>query len=50
MNLDDMDRYIIQTTLERTGNNTLAAARALGASRETLRYRIRKYGIKSPDR
>ncbi len=50
MNLDDMDRYIIETTLERTGHNTVAAARALGASRETLRYRIRKYGIKSTER
>jgi two-component system response regulator AtoC len=50
MNLDDMDRHIIETTLERTGNNTVAAARALGTSRETLRYRIRKYGIKSPER
>jgi len=50
MNLDDMDRHIIETTLERTGHNTLAAARALGTSRETLRYRIRKYGIKTPDR
>lgn len=50
MNLDDMDRHIIETTLERTGNNTLAAARSLGTSRETLRYRIRKYGIKSPER
>ena len=50
MNLDDMDRYIIETTLERVGHNTVAAARALGASRETLRYRIRKYGIKLPER
>jgi len=50
MNLDDMDRYIIETTLERVGFNTVAAARALGASRETLRYRIKKYGIRLPDR
>ena len=50
MNLDDMDRHIIETTLERTRHNTVAAARALGTSRETLRYRIRKYGIKTPDR
>ena len=50
MNLDDMDRHIIETTLERTGHNPLAAARSLGTSRETLRYRIRKYGIKTPDR
>ena len=50
MNLDDMDRHIIESTLERTRHNTVAAARALGTSRETLRYRIRKYGIKTPNR
>ncbi len=50
MNLDDMDRHIIEFALERTKHNTVAAARALGTSRETLRYRIRKYGIKTPDR
>ncbi|MGH8477773.1 MAG: sigma-54-dependent transcriptional regulator [Methylococcales bacterium] len=45
MNLDDMDRYIIQNALERTQFNITAAARALGTTRETLRYRIRKYGL-----
>jgi DNA-binding NtrC family response regulator len=45
MNLDDMDRHIIQTAVERSGHNIVAAARALGTTRETLRYRIRKYGI-----
>jgi DNA-binding NtrC family response regulator len=45
MNLEDMDRYIIETALERTGGNIVAAARALGTTRETLRYRVRKYGI-----
>jgi DNA-binding NtrC family response regulator len=45
MNLDDMDCFIIRTALERSGNNTVAAARALGTTRETLRYRIRKYGL-----
>ena len=45
MALDDMDKYIIETTLQRLNNNIAAAARALGTTRETLRYRIRKYGI-----
>ncbi len=45
MNLDDMDRYIIQIALERSQYNTTAAARTLGTTRETLRYRIRKYGL-----
>lgn len=46
MALDDMDCYIIRTTLERHDGNVTAAARALGTTRETLRYRIRKYGLK----
>ena len=46
MDLDDMDRYIIETTLNRMHGNVTAAARALGTTRETLRYRVRKYGLK----
>lgn len=49
MALDDMDRFIIKTALERSGNNLTAAARALGATRETLRYRVRKYHLKSSE-
>jgi len=45
MALDDMDRHIIQTALERHGHNVMATARALGTTRETLRYRIQKYGL-----
>lgn len=45
MALDDMDRFIIKTALDRAGNNLTAAARALGATRETLRYRVRKYQL-----
>ena len=46
MALDDMDKFIIKTALERADNNLMAAARALGATRETLRYRVRKYNLK----
>ncbi|UOA08993.1 sigma-54 dependent transcriptional regulator [Methylobacter sp. S3L5C] len=49
MALDDMDRFIIKTTLERADNNLTAAARALSATRETLRYRVRKYNLKTVD-
>lgn len=45
MVLDDMDRHIIQTALERNNCNVTATARALGTTRETLRYRINKYGL-----
>ena len=46
MDLDDMDRYIIESTLHRHQGNVTGAARALGTTRETLRYRIRKYGLR----
>jgi two-component system response regulator AtoC len=49
MALDDMDKFIIKTALERADYNLTAAARDLGATRETLRYRVRKYNLKSVD-
>ena len=49
MALDDMDRFIIKTALDRADNNLTAAARDLGATRETLRYRVRKYHLKTVD-
>ena len=45
MSLDDMDRLIVRTALERSGFNLSAAARALGTSRQTVRYRAAKYGL-----
>ncbi|NOT12234.1 MAG: sigma-54-dependent Fis family transcriptional regulator [Methylococcaceae bacterium] len=49
MALDDMDKFIIKTALDRAENNLTAAARDLGATRETLRYRVRKYNLKIDD-
>lgn len=49
MALEDMDRFIIKTALERADNNLAAATRALGTTRETLRYRVRKYNLKTTD-
>lgn len=45
MALEDMDRHIIQTALARHNFNVTATARALGTTRETLRYRIQKYDL-----
>ncbi|MEZ5840766.1 MAG: sigma-54 dependent transcriptional regulator [Hyphomicrobiales bacterium] len=45
MMLEEMDRFIIATALERHGHNVMATARALGTTRETLRYRMQKYGL-----
>lgn len=47
MALEDMDRFIIKTALEMHDYNVTATARALGSTRETLRYRIQKYGLSS---
>ena len=47
MTLDEMEAYLIQMALEKTNYNVAAAARALGTTRQTLRYRIEKYGLKS---
>jgi two-component system response regulator AtoC len=49
MNLDDMERTILGAALERSHHNVTAAARLLGTSRETLRYRVNKHGLKSED-
>ena len=35
--------------LERSNRNVAAAARLLGTSRETVRYRVNKFGLKSDD-
>jgi DNA-binding NtrC family response regulator len=48
MSLEAMDRKIIETALARQAFNVTATARVLGTTRETLRYRIRKYGIELP--
>jgi two-component system response regulator AtoC len=45
MGLEDMDKRIIQATLERHEFNVTATARALSTTRETLRYRINKHGL-----
>lgn len=47
MSLEDMDRYIVSTALELSDFNVMAAARKLGTTRQTLRYRVQKYGIKT---
>jgi transcriptional regulator with GAF, ATPase, and Fis domain len=47
--LDEMERRIVSAALERADYNVTAAARLLGTSRETLRYRVGKYGLKSRD-
>jgi DNA-binding NtrC family response regulator len=45
MSLDDMEREIIRKALELSEHNVTAAARRLGTTRQTLRYRIDKHGL-----
>jgi DNA-binding NtrC family response regulator len=49
MNLDQIEAQIITTALERTHGNVSAAARLLGVSRQTLRYRVEKHGLTTAD-
>jgi DNA-binding NtrC family response regulator len=50
LGIEEMDRAIIVAMLELHHHNVAATARALGTTRDTLRYRIRKYGIGGADR
>jgi len=47
LNMTDFNRKMITQALERCGGNIAHAAELLGYSRATMRYRIKKYGIKS---
>ncbi len=49
LSLEDMDRHIVSTALERANYNVTAAARSLGTTRQTLRYRAKKYGLETPE-
>lgn len=46
LSLDDMESYIIRNALQQVQCNVTAAARLLGTSRQTLRYRVQKYDLK----
>ena len=45
LSLEDMERRILLAALQKTGGNVTAAARLLKTSRETLRYRVQKFGL-----
>lgn len=46
ISLHEMEKFIIQEALNRTDANVTGAARMLGTTRETLRYRVQKYHLK----
>lgn len=45
LSLEDMERRIVETALVRSAHNVTAAARLLNSTRETLRYRVDKFGL-----
>ncbi len=47
MSLEEMDKHIIETALKSKEYNVMETARSLGTTRETLRYRMQKYNLKT---
>src|SRR5450759_3526687 len=46
LDLEELERDLICQALARAEGNKTGAARLLGLSRDTLRYRLEKYGIR----
>jgi DNA-binding NtrC family response regulator len=49
MSLEAMERRILAEALERNHSNVSLTARVFGTTREKLRYRVQKYGLKATD-
>ena len=49
MTLDETERRILGEALSGNGDNLSLPARVLGTTREKLRYRVQKYGLKTSD-
>jgi DNA-binding NtrC family response regulator len=45
LRMEDIERSVIEQALTRTAGNVAGAARLLGLSRDTLRYRMKKYDL-----
>jgi DNA-binding NtrC family response regulator len=45
INLDEVEKELIQQAMQRTGGNVSAAARLLSIGREALRYRLGKFNL-----
>ncbi|MCI0529913.1 MAG: hypothetical protein L0Y56_20915, partial [Nitrospira sp.] len=46
--LEQLEERLIRDALERTSGNVTEAARLLKTTRNTLRYRMHKYGLSRP--
>lgn len=49
VSLDEMECCILSEALLRNSDNVSLTARVLGTTREKLRYRVQKYGLKTSD-
>ena len=49
LDLEDVERRLVVLALERTRGNQTQAAALLGLHRDQIRYRIEKFGLKTPD-
>jgi DNA-binding NtrC family response regulator len=47
VNLDEVERQLLQQALERAGGNQTQAAQLLGINRDQVRYRVEKFGLKA---
>jgi transcriptional regulator with PAS, ATPase and Fis domain len=50
MNVETVEKELIQKALQKAGNNKSKAARLLGLSRAQLYFRLEKYGLAEPTR
>lgn len=48
VNLEQLERKLVAQSLDRSGGNVTRAAKLLGLSRDALRYRIEKHGLREP--
>ena len=47
LNLERAERRLVDAAMARTGGNVSQAARLLGVSRDTLRYRLERMGLRN---
>ena len=45
LSLDDLEKQLVTQALEKSKNNKTKAAKLLGLTRGTFRYRLQKYGL-----
>jgi DNA-binding protein Fis len=45
LTLEEAEKFLIEHALRATGNNVSEAARRLGITRMTMRYRMKQHGL-----